>query len=210
MISKLTIHRGLAELKLLDARIKKGIEQISPSGIMQEGKLVNGYYPKEKFEKAALSKFQSIQDLIERKNLIKSAIIKANIETEVEIAGKKYSIADAINFKATILLRKSLIQALDSKHKQAKAKAEEQNKRVDDNALKLAEAALQKDHVKINDGDAIAITEPYIKRNKYHLIDPLNTEELTAKLQDEVDEFETEVDAVLSEINALTYIDVER
>ncbi|MCG8332186.1 MAG: hypothetical protein MI974_31160 [Chitinophagales bacterium] len=209
MKTKMTIHRGLAELKLLDARIEKNINLLLPSGIMQEGKLVNDYYKKEEFEKNAKAKFQSIQDLIKRKNLIKSAIVKVNTITEVQIGEKKYTIADAINFKAIIKAKKILVEELTTKHRQAKAKAEEKNKKVDDNALKLAEAALQKDNVKINDGDAIAITEPYVKKNKFHLIDPLNVEELVAKLQEEIDEFETEVDAVLSEINAVTYIEID-
>ena len=209
MKTKMTIHRGLAELKLLDARIEKNINLLLPSGIMQEGKLVNDYYKKEEFEKNAKAKFQSIQDLIKRKNLIKSAIVKVNTITEVQIGEKKYTIADAINFKAIIKAKKILVEELTTKHRQAKAKAEEKNKKVDDNALKLAEAALQKDNVKINDGDAIAITEPYIKKNKFHLIDPLSVEELVAKLQEEIDEFETEVDAVLSEINAITYIEID-
>ena len=209
MKTKISIHRGLAELKLLDARINKSIKLILPSGLMQESKLVDDYYKKEDFETSATAKFQSIQDLIKRKNLIKAAIIKANVETEVEIAGKKYTIADAINFKKIIEMKQSLIEELTKKHRQVKVKAEEKNRRVDENALKLAEAALQKDNVKINDGDAIAITEPYIKRNKFHVVDPLNVEELVEKMQKEVDEFETEVDAALSEINAVTYIEFE-
>lgn len=209
MKTKMTIHRGLAELKLLDARIEKNINLLLPSEIMQEGKLVNDYYKKEEFEKNAKAKFQSIQDLIKRKNLIKSAIVKVNTITEVQIGEKKYTIADAINFKAIIKAKKILVEELTTKHRQAKAKAEEKNKKVDDNALRLAEAALQKDNVKINDGDAIAITEPYVKKNKFHLIDPLSVEELVAKLQEEIDEFETEVDAVLSEINAVTYIEID-
>ncbi len=209
MPTKMTIHRGLAELKLLDSKINKSILLILPSGIMQEGKLVDEYYQQEDFIKQAQSKFQSIQDLITRKNLIKSAIVKANIETEVEIAGQHYTIADAINFKRIIEIKKQLVNELTKKHNQAKVRIEEKNKKVEDNALRLAEAALQKDNVKINDGDAIAITEPYLKRNRYHLVDPLKIEETTTKMQEEIDEFETEVDAVLSEINALTYIEIE-
>lgn len=205
----MTIHRGLAELKLLDAKIEKNITLLLPSGIMQEGKLVDDYYRKEEFEKNAKAKFQSIQDLIRRKNLIKSAIVKANTITEVKIGEKSYTIADAINFKAIIKIKKQLVEELAMKHRQVKAKAEEKNKKVDDNALKLAEAALQKDNVKINDGDAIAITEPYLKKNRFHLVDPLNVEEVTEKLQEEIEEFETEVDAVLSEINAITYIEID-
>ena len=49
---------------------------------------------------------------------------------------------------------------------------------------------------------------PFVKRNEFHLVDPLKIEETIEKLQIEVDEFEVEVDAVLSEINALTEIEI--
>ena len=173
MKQKMTIHRGLAELKLIDSRISQTIFSLSPTGIVQEGKLVDIHYKKEDFEKNAKSKFQSIQDLIDRKNRIKSAIVKANVITEVNVSGKIMTIADAINYKALIKTKKTLIEELDSEHRATKAKAEERNKKVEDNAMKLAEAALQKDNVRINDGDAIAITEPYIKRNMFHIVDPL-------------------------------------
>ncbi len=207
-MGKMTIHRALSELKLIDARIEKAIAAIEPTGITQKDKLVNQFYKKEDFEKEAKAKFQSVNDLIERKNKIKSAIVKANGITQVEINGEKMTIADAINFKQIIGFKKNLITTLEQKHQKAKATAEQKNKEVEDNALRLAEAALQKDNVKINDGDAVAITEPYLTRNLFHLVDPLKVEELVEKLQTEVNDFESEVDAVLSEINAVTVIEI--
>lgn len=206
--TKMTIHRALSELKIIDARIEKAISTIEPTGVTQKDKLVNQFYKKEDFEKEAKSKFQSVNDLIERKNKIKSAIVKANGVTQVEINGDKMTIADAINFKQVIDFKKKLIATLEQKHRNAKAVAEKNNKQVEDNALRLAEAALQKDNVKINDGDAVAITEPYLVKNQFHLIDPLKVDELVENLQSEVNDFESEVDAVLSEINAVTVIEI--
>lgn len=207
-MDKMTIHRALSELKLIDARIEKAILAIEPTGVTQKDKLVNQFYKKEDFEKEAKAKFQSVNDLIERKNKIKSAIVKANGVTQVEINGEKMTIADAINFKQVIDFKKKLIATLEQKHRNAKATAERNNKQVEDNALRLAEAALQKDNVKINDGDAVAITEPYLAKNQFHLVDPLKVDELVEKLQTEVNDFESEVDAVLSEINAVTVIEI--
>lgn len=85
----MTIHRALAELKLIDSKIEKAISIIEPTGVMQTNKLVNNFYKKEDFEKEAKAKYQSVIDLIERKNKIKSAIVIANGITEVEILGKK-------------------------------------------------------------------------------------------------------------------------
>ena len=207
-MEKMTIHRALSELKLIDARIEKAISAIKPTGVTQKNKLVNQFYKKEDFEKEARAKFQSVNDLIERKNKIKSAIVKANGVTKVEINGKKMTISDAINFKQVIDFKKKLIATLEQKHRSAKDTAETNNKQVEDNALRLAEAALQKDNVKINDGDAVAITEPYLTKNEFHLVDPLNFDKLVEEVQTEVNDFESEVDAVLSEINAVTVIEI--
>ena len=204
----MTIHRALAELKMIDARIEKTINSIEPSGIMQKEKLVNGFIKKEEFEANAVSRFQSVNDLIDRKNKIKSAIVKANGLTEVIISNKTMTISEAINYKTVIEFKKKLIATLSQRHKTAKSNANIQNETVKKNALRLAEAALQKDNVKISDGDAVAITEPYIEKNTFHLVDPLKVDDLVQKLTKEVDDFATEVDAVLSEINAITVIEI--
>lgn len=208
MNEKTTIHRALSELKIIDSRIEKAITTIDPSGFVQKDKLVNNFYSKEEFEKQSKAKYQSVIDLIDRKNRIKSAIVKANGITMVKIGEKQMTIADAINFKTVIEVKKKLIQALTQKHNQTKTSIEQNNANVDANALRLAEAALQKDNVKINEGDAVAITEPYLKKNRFELVDPLKVEKLVEELQEEVDEFQTEVDAVLSEINAITLIEI--
>ncbi len=63
-------------------------------------------------------------------------------------------------------------------------------------------------NVKPTDEDVRAIVEPFIKRNAVTLVDPLNVEVLVENLQKEVDDFEVEVDAVLSETNAITIIEI--
>lgn len=204
----MTIHRALAELKLIDSRINKAIDSIQPTGSIQEGKLVNRYYEREVFEQEAKSKYQSVIDLINRKNKIKSAVVQANGVTEVEIAGENMTIAEAINMKMVIDFKHALIKTLKQRHDSAKGQTTRNNEEVEAKALELAKYALQKDNVKIGDDDAVAITDPYINKNKFELVDPLKVESLVEKMQEEVDNFEAEVDAVLSEINAITIIEI--
>lgn len=206
--NKMTIHRALSELKMIDSRIEKGIDSISPSGFYQTGNLVNHFVEQSVFEKSAKANFQSVQDLIERKNVIKSAVVYANSITDVIISGKKMKIADAINLKSSMPWKKRLVHRLLTEHNQVKSSIEKHNTEVDANALRLAQAALQKDNVKINDGDAISITEPFIEKKKFRLFDPMKAEKLIEDLQTEIEDFETEVDAALSEINAITIIEV--
>jgi hypothetical protein len=207
---KMTIHRALAELKLIDSRIEKAISVIEPTGVMQKDKPVNGFYKKEDFETDAKAKYQSVIDLIERKNKIKSAIVAANGVTNVTIANQTMTIADAINFKTVVVFKKNLIATLVKKHNAVKSKFTVENEKVKNIALENAKIMIGKqgdDRVKATDDDVKAIIEPFVKRNEFHLVDPLKVEELTEKLQEEVTNFETEVDAVLSEINAITLIE---
>jgi len=206
-MEKLTIHRALSELKVIDSKIEKAVASLDPIGLSQTGALVNGRHNLDKFEQDAKSKMQQISDLIKRKTKIKSAITLANATTSLTISGKTLTIAEAINEKHTIGMKKELLKHLQLRRSNALATMEKNNAAIEGNAIKLAEAALQKDNVKINDGDALAITEPYLKKNRYSLIDPIDIDATIEKLQNEISDFDGEVDAVLSEINATTLIE---
>lgn len=207
-MEKMTLHRALAELKLIDKKINKLINGIVPVGIMQKGKLVNGSYSKDEFEKEAKAKYQSIEDLIKRKETIKTAIVKANVSTLIKVGDNEMTIAEAINRKTIIELQKGLVNKLSREYGQVVANQEANNKKVEDNAIHLAEVSLGKDNVKVNDGDAVSFTKPYIDANEFHLVDPLGAEKLAEKLDNEISEFESEIDAVLSEANAVTVIEI--
>ena len=203
-----SIHRALSELKTIDSRIDKTIQSLEPVGYQQDKKLVNGFYDVNDFNKNVKSKFDSINDLISRKNVIKSAIVKANNTTIVTIGGKQMTISDAINYKTVIDRKKKLLEHLKQKNAKVKADIEKRNTDVNKSALELATSALEKDNVKISDTDAIAITEPYLKKNLYARIDPLNIEKVIEDMELEIYSFESEVDATLSEINAITQVDI--
>lgn len=204
----MTIHRALAELKLIDSRIEKGISTLVSCGVMQEGKKVNNVYDKTEFEKGVTGDLQSVTDLIDRKFKIKSAIVKANASTKVEIAGKELTIAEAISYKSIIDAKRLLSGAIEGSFKGNVASMNKNNETVEANAISLAQHALGKDNVKISDTDAESIIKPYLKAHTFTLVDPFGAEDKAADLANEVDAFEVEVDATLSEINAITFIEI--
>ena len=209
-MSKMTIHRGLAELKLIDSKIKKKIETLDPYGLkIGESGLVNDFQKQDDFVDAAKSKFKSIQDLIKRKVEIKNAIVKANATTEITVGKQKMTIAEAITSKDIIVMKKQLASKIISSHTNASTRFTQLNAQIEASAIKLAEAALQKDNIKIQDTDAIAITEPFLKKNKFFLVDPSGGMKKAEEITDEVEEFLSEIDAVLSESNATTFIEIE-
>ena len=81
----MTVHEGLAELKILAARIEK---ELSTSVYVNANKHANtkidGVSVQE-YTKSMKSAMQKVEDLIKRRNAIKRAITKSNAVTEVTL-----------------------------------------------------------------------------------------------------------------------------
>jgi hypothetical protein len=206
-MEKMTIHRGLAELKLIDARIQKQIEQTIPSGIKQKDKKVFNFIDEVDFVKNAQSGYDSVLALIDRKNKIKCAIVRKNAETTVKVNEENMTIADAINFKTLVQFKKQLIASMRQKHNKNLSDMEKNNTVVEQNCQKVLEVTFGKDNVKVQSSDIEAVKKPFMEQNQFILVDPLKIADRVNELEKAVMTFEAEVDAVLSEINAITIIE---
>ncbi len=210
-MEKMTIHRGLAELKLIDSKIEKQILQFEGLGIKQKDKPVRTntvVVSQDDFENKAKSSYDSIMSLIKRKSEIKAAIVAINTETLVKINDMEMSIADAITHKSNISLIKQFIAKMRSNHTQVTGALNNNQNVTDTNLQKLLEASFGKDNTKVSKEDIDNISKPFLDNNTWTLVDPLKLSEKIEKLDKEVSNFEMEVDAVLSEINAVTYIEI--
>lgn len=205
---KVSIHRALAELKLIDAKVTKQIEELTPTGLYQKESLINNYIPKEAFEAHAVSKFDSITALIKRKQAIKSAIVKANGETKVNVCNVEMTIAEAINYKQIIGLKRALIVKLASQMKTVLTDMEKKNTIVEQNLQRILEATFGKDGVANGKNDVDGVSVPYKAANEFKIFDPLDAQNKAQAMSAEIAEFESEIDAVLSEINATTSIEI--
>lgn len=205
---KMTIHRGLAELKLIDAKITKQTSEVIPSGMYQKGKLINGYFTEDAFKEQAQSKYQSVVDLIARKGLIKSAIVNANGITSVKVGAVTMTIADAINQKAAIKFKKDLAAQLKRLHNASVGALNKNNEIVNQNLEVLLQNLFGKESTKVDTKDLDAVRVPYLEANTFHLFNPLDIDKKIEALEREVADFEMEVDAALSEVNAVTFIEV--
>ena len=91
---KMTVHKALCELKTLDARIQKSIQQGTfvfankHSNNKVAGVSINTY--SEEIRAA----YQSAKDLIARRDAIKRAVTLSNATVKVTIGGKEYTGAD--------------------------------------------------------------------------------------------------------------------
>jgi uncharacterized protein YceH (UPF0502 family) len=78
---------------------------------------------------------------------------------------------------------------------------------VESRLERLLQSELGKD-VKTNPETITALTTSFRENNKVDLVDPLDLAARISSLEEELDAFETNVDWVLSESNATTFIEV--
>lgn len=204
---EISITRALAELKLLDSRITRGIDTITFVACNKKSaKNVNGRVTKEEFDSSVKSSFQSITDLIERKKLIKSAIVESNAKTIVVINKKEMTVADAIERKNNIEYEKDLLDEMKNQLRRAVSNMESRNQEVDMKLNKLLETMLGSDNAKNVDKETNEFAVSYRNDNEYEIIDPLGIDLVIKKFEEEIENFESEVDYVLSESNTITKI----
>ena len=204
---KMLVTKALNELKLLDARINRAIvdgEFVAAAKTAE--KKVTPSVTKEDFTTSALSSYQSVLDLIERRSKIKSAIVASNAITEVEVAGEKMTVAEAIERKISIDYETKLLRTLKTQFGNAKSTAVTQNVLLEDRIDKYIEAMLGKE-AKAKKDDFTEMIEPIRTANEYSLVDPLKIEEKINALSERIENFNSEVDAVLQVSNCVTWIE---
>jgi RNase P subunit RPR2 len=113
---KISIARALIELKTLEKRIEKKLNEIEPVTILTGNTLESGITSKEAFEKSVKASYQSLIGLIEHKRKLKAAIVKSNAVTVVEVAGEKMTVAEAIERKSSIEIEKNIKRTLSKKY----------------------------------------------------------------------------------------------
>lgn len=209
---EITLHGALAELKIIDNRIEKKIHNFNPIGLAKQGKPVNNYIDEKVFKSDASKDWQSINDLIKYKQSLKSAVVKANATTLLTIGENEMSIADAINQKTQIESKEQLLNKLKQQYDSIVAQHNKENERIENIALDNAKIMLGKqgdNKVTATDEEVKNIVEPFVERERFNMIDPLNLKAKIEELDNYIATFKAEVDAALSVINATTKITVK-
>lgn len=226
---KYTVHRALTMLKTIKARLAKELSIDAPSLIrvsLGQDEHISGV-PIKEILKEIQSHYDRVTSLIDNYIKIKSAIIQSNAGVNpdsdikrVSVAGKSLTVAEIIEFIDTVYGREKkpgFKAALLSKMRSDYAKA----RRIFDDAQQKADEKV-KSYLRVmvgnkkdddNEGESTQAAIESIDKmlhEKYnpHLVDPLKIIDKILALGNEIEEFRTEADAVLSEQNALTLIDV--
>ena len=196
-MEKITITRGLTTLKTLDKKITKATR--AGNFVTFE---VNG---KATTDINAVSDLQKVNDLIDYRDRLKSAIAASNAVTKVKVGQEVMTVVAAIEKKSSIAHKVKLLSTLQTELAETRSNIEYHNADAERRLDKLIEASVGSDSQKKDEIEAIS--KPFMKRNEATLVDPLKIEKVIEKLDEEIEDFLVNVDVSLSESNATTYIE---
>ncbi|MGE7111588.1 hypothetical protein [Lysinibacillus sp. NPDC047702] len=205
---KLSIHRALTELKMLNHRIEAATNEVSTVlANRKSNSKINGVEIQE-YEKQMQSSYDKVVGLIDYRNRIKSLVVESNARTTVTVGKEEMTVAEAIERKQSIHFEKKLLEAMQQQYRSAINMVAKENDAL---PAKLETYLINilgnKD--KQSPEEVKLHTETFMKRNEFELIDPMNVKKKIEALSSRIEEFESEVDAVLSESNATTFIEVQ-
>ena len=199
----ISITQALAEIKLLRKRIETAID----SGEYIAMKTKKMMFDSDKFIANAKSSYQSFQDLLIRYNKIKAAIVISNATTTVSIAGKTYTVAEAVERKRSIEFENSLLARMKVQYNDVKKRYEAHQVSEQARVERLLSVELGKD-TKTSPETIKVLSESFLAENKADIIDPLKLETTIKSMTEEIELFETTVDYTLSESNGRTLISI--
>lgn len=207
---KMTIHKALAELKLLDNRIF--------ASIVNGTFCVANKHSNDKIKGVSVEEYKDVMkgcydkasDLINRRNAIKRAVVLSNATTKVTINGVEYTVAEAIEMKNHgVEFDEHMLKELQTQYNRAQAEILRQNgKELEERAEKYVIGAFGTKEGKVNTDEYEKARMQFIKANTYELVDPIGILDKINALEESINAFKAEVDAVLSVSNAITEIEI--
>ena len=206
-MKELTLTRALVELKLLDSKISKAIQELKSVSYSVNGIVPDFRVTSDEFKANYNSQMQSIQDLRNNKVILKNTLMKANAETKVTIGGKEYTILEALNRKTDISTESLLVQTMKKQLSNAIANVNNITESVEAN---IENTINSKSSSSGNQSkDYIQTVRDSYKPQMPELVNADVIEKLIKDKEEEISEFIAEVDYALSEINAITKIKVD-
>ena len=206
----MTIHKALAELKILESRIMKTVgDGTYCVANKHSNEKINGVSVEE-YKKVMQGAYDKAVDLITRYKAIKKAVTLSNAKTVVKIGEEEYAVAEAIWMKNHgVEFDELLLNELREQYNKAQAKILKQNGNdLEQRAEQYVVGIYGSKEGKINTDDFEKTKQDFITSQTFELVDPIGILEKIEALEEKISTFKAEVDAALSTSNALTVIEV--
>lgn len=206
---QISITRALSELKVLQKRFDKEVSQLDVISVQHGLTLMkNSSVKPEDFSEKAKAQLQSVEDLQKRIHLIKTKIQQSNAITVVKIGTQEMTVLEAIIKKSLIENQKDLLAKLKKQLILANDNFEAATVSNENKIAKQLEDATKNSTVKLDLEVEKQIKASVESLYPIKMIDPCKLSDKIKALEDEIEEFEANVDFALSESNALTQIEV--
>lgn len=207
----MNIQEALAKKKILENRLSelKGQKLLYVTAATEVATTVNGY-KREDIENKLKSNFDSMRHLISNLRELKCAINMSNATTKITVAGKEYTVADAIARYNSISSERLFLSKCIAQYTTVTSQIEDTNTLVSEPERIAAHVGeILGSESKKNESIYNAVVEDYKKNNILYIIDPNNLEEVLLKWKDELDQFEADIHTALITSNIQTQITVE-
>ena len=210
----MTVHKALAELKIIDDRTDKAIGSCDYAYAVKNGTSKISGVSIGDFKDDIKSSYQKVNDLINRRNAMKRAVVLSNATTKVIVAGQEYTVAEAIDMKNNGMrglkylrdyMTHRYMVAKDQFNRNSGEALEEKANQYVMNVLNSQGNSADKTDAK----QIQTLHDSYVTNNEFVMIDPLDVAQKLEELDKTITDFETDVDAALSTSNAITTIEFE-
>lgn len=208
---KMSVHKALCELKTLDSRIASKRNSVKFVFANKHGNTKINGLPIADVCAEIKEAYQSVTDLMERRSAIKRAVVLSNASTKINVGGKEYTVAEAIEMKNNgIPMQRELLAKLSVDNERARRDAESANgERLEERASDYIRSLYG------NSTDLRGMSEEmkktkddFITAQTVEIVDPIKASDEIARLNDEINKFVVDIDSALSVSNALTEIEV--
>jgi hypothetical protein len=215
-IKTITLTEALAELKLLDKKINKSMQNLAYKGapvidyIVGKKKTTEKYnLTEEEIKREAQSKIDQLNALIANRGKLKAIVARTNAVTQVTVAGKIYTIVEAIERKNNLENEKRLLEILNNAVENVTEKVRRINENAKNEVDRLLEAKLSTDSKNQSAQEIESLAKILLENKEAKVVDPYGVAKLIESMNEDIENFEREVDVALSIINATTTIDIE-
>lgn len=206
----MTVHKALCELKTLDARIVKAMQQ-KPFVFSNKhaNRKISGISVDE-YSGEVKAVYQSTKDLMARRDAIKRAVTLKNATTNITIGGVVYTVAEAIEMKNHgIPLKQELLRKMDVDNRKARMDADASNgDRLEARADEYVKSLYGNVDIKGASEEVKKTRGDFIAAQTVEVVDPISIEDEMKRLDEEINSFTVEIDSALSVSNALTKLEV--
>lgn len=209
---QISITRALALQKTLTARIASAaanmIISVPTRGVGDLLSVPETTQSVAEVETDLKGNYQSLQDLITRRDDIRRKILISNATTVVTIGDKEYTVVEAIDARKGIVEKEALLKRL-KQNRMSVTQVFDRSTIAFNAAIEAAKKSVIDTGKNTNETVFNTVTGPIVATSTPGILDPLDIAKLIVQLELEISDFKTNVDYVLSENNASTKIEIE-